>query len=114
MTHVPVDLLTGTRFSKLTLLESHTAKLKNKLDWNSKLTNGKDLPNMPFNAMTLQVFGDGGLFFSPMPMAVKKEVMSIAEKYKWTPATSLDKVKYGLQGMNDHLTRQILLTMSRQ
>src|SRR5690606_10382192 len=41
LTHIPVDLLSADRFSKLVLLESHTGAIKPHLSWYTKLTNGK-------------------------------------------------------------------------
>lgn len=113
MTHVPVDLVSTNHFSKVTLLESHTGKLKEKLDWNTKLTGGDKVSHMPFNAFTLQLFGDGGLYFSPMPIKIKREVLEIAEKYHWTPATSLDKIRYGIGAINDHFGKTWLLSLTR-
>lgn len=113
LTHIPVDLVSTQFFSKLTLLESHTGKLKERLDWNTKLTGGEKVSHLPFMAFTMQVFGDGGLYFSPMPIKIKNEVLALAEKYRWTPATSLDKVRFSIQSMNDHFGRTWLLSIAR-
>lgn len=113
MTHIPVDLLSTDSFAKITLLESHTAKLKTKLDWNSKLTSSDKNVNLPFCAFTMQVFGDGGVFFSPMPLKIKREVLEISVKYNWTPATSLDKIRYGIHQIKDHFGREWLLSLAR-
>src|SRR5690606_9561418 len=80
LTHIPVDLLSADRFSKLVLLESHTGAIKPHLSWYTKLTNGKELFRMPFNRFTLQVFGDNGVHFAPMPMKMKQAVKDISEK----------------------------------
>lgn len=113
LSHVPVDLVSLDRFGRVTLLESHTAKLKEKLDWNTKLTGGSQLAHLPFNAFTLQLFGDGGLYFSPMPIKIKREVLALAETHKWTPATSYEKMRYSIQSLNDHFTKTWLLSLMR-
>ena len=113
LSHVPVDLVSLNRFGRVTLLESHTAKLKERLDWNSKLTSGSQHPTLPFNAFTLQLFGDGGLYFSPMPLKIKRVVLDLAEKYRWSPATTEDKIRYSIQSLNDHFTKTWLLSLMR-
>lgn len=113
LTHIPVDLLSTESFAKVTLLESHTGKLKEKLDWNSKLTGGDKTSHLPFNTFTMQVFGDGGLLFSPMPLKIKREVLEISQKYNWTPATTMEKIRYGINQMNDHFGRNWLLSLAR-
>ncbi|MNQ29608.1 hypothetical protein D3C85_429230 [compost metagenome] len=87
LTHYPVDLLQRYRFQSLALLESHTGAIKTPLMWNTKLVSGKEHPNLPFDKMTLQMFGDG-ILFSPMPIKIRKRVLELAETYKWTPATT--------------------------
>jgi len=91
LTHYPIDLLQRYRFSSLALLESHTGSVKQSLMWNTKLQNGKDHPNLPFDRMTLQMFGDG-VVFSPMPIKIRKRVLEVAQKNNWTPASTKDFV----------------------
>lgn len=91
ITHYPVDLLNRYRFSSLALLESHTGSVKTPLMWNTKLQAGKDHPNLPFDRMTLQMFGDGVLF-TPMPAKIRTRVLQVAEKNRWTPASTKDFV----------------------
>lgn len=109
ITHSPVDLLSRRHFEKLTLLESHTGAFKTHLQWNTKLTNGKDLVRIPFGRMSLQVFGDNGQHFSPMPNKIKDAVKDTAEKYLWTATTTHDKIVYGINKIEDQLVRSSIL-----
>lgn len=91
LTHYPVDLLNRYAFSSLKLLESHTGAIKPPLLWNTKLHNGKENTFIPFDRMSLQIFGDG-VTFSPAPIKIRKLLLEIGVLNKWTPATTKDKV----------------------
>ena len=93
ITHLPIDLLSRYRFSNLTLLESHTGKTKNHLEWNSKLTGGNKLTRIPFNNFSIQMFGDGGNYLVGYSPKIKQYVLEVAEKGLWTPATTVEKQK---------------------
>lgn len=101
ITHYPVDLLWARNYQDLKLLESHTGAIKSPVDWHTKLTGGKDLSRMPLNRLTLQVFGDGNVLFASMTPKIKKEITDLADKYKWTPLTTEEKVRYGLSRLYD-------------
>lgn len=101
ITHCPVDLLSKPFFASLVLLESHTGALKPHTQWNTKLTNGRELTRIPFNRMTLQVFGDGGVFFSPMPIKLRRYVVELAEQYNWTSVTTKDKIVANVRKLDD-------------
>lgn len=111
LSHCAVDLLSRHNFRSLQLLESHTGKIKPHTQWNTKLSNGKELSNIPFNRLTLQVFGDGPVFFSPMPIKIRKALLEIADQYKWTSVTSKEKMLYGIKQMRDHFARQFFLDL---
>lgn len=111
ITHCAIDLLAEKDFLKLTLLESHTGKLKKKTDWNTKLGKHPDLDKIPFNELTLQVFGDNSTFLSPMSQAFKKELVASAVKYSWTPLTTREKIRYGLSNIADPTVKKILREM---
>lgn len=112
LTHAPIDLLSYKRFGKLALLESHTGRIKHPSSWNTKLTNGKEMPNIPFNAFTLQVFGDN-VYFSMMPRAIKESVLEMARDYQWTSVTTMEKIRHSIAGMRDHFGREILRKIAR-
>lgn len=111
LTHIPLDLLARTKFEKLALLESHTGRVKNHLEWNTRLTNGKELTNIPFNRFTLQVFGDNGVFFSPIDRKAKNAVMDIATDRKWTTITTDDRIRYCIEQIEDIAIRQQLVSL---
>lgn len=101
LTHFAVDLLSSRYFDKLALVESHTGAIKGPNLWYTKLTNGSSLPMIPFNRFTLQVFGDRGICFSPMPSKLKDAIMTLASTYHWTSATTKDKILFGVKTLND-------------
>jgi hypothetical protein len=100
VTHFPIDLLQRYRFNSLSLLESHTGAIKPPLLWNTKLKDGKEFENIPFDRMTLQMFGDGVLF-APMPIKIRQRVYSIAIKQQWTPASTKDWIIRGIEAHRD-------------
>lgn len=110
ITHIAHDLLSYTNFRDLHLLESHTGVLKKQHNWHTKYVEGKSLTMLPFNKTLLQIFGDSE-HFRPFPISVRKKILEVAEKYKWTPATTKDKIKYGIDSILDPLTREILLKL---
>lgn len=93
ISHYPVDLLQRYKFDSLTLLESHTGAVKPPNMWNTKLHNGRELDRIPFDRMTVQLFGDG-VTFTPMNLKVRQKMIELAEKNKWTPMTTKDFVIY--------------------
>lgn len=96
LTHYPVDLLGWESFSRLYLLESHTGKIKDRTQWYTKLTGGKRYQRIPFNSLTLQVFGDNNLLFASMLPSIKKRILDIAEEDNWTNATTVEKVRVSI------------------
>jgi hypothetical protein len=107
LTHVAYDLLSAKNFRSVTLLESHTGRLKDRALWYTKYANGRDLVMLPFREDLMQVFGDNETFV-PMPIKVRKEVIEIANRFHWTSVTTTDKVRLGLEFIQDPLTREIL------
>lgn len=100
LTHYPVDLLQRYRFENVSLLESHTGAIKPPAMWNTKLQNGRDLERIPFDRMTIQLFGDG-ITFTPMALKVRHRLIEIAEKNKWTPMTTKEFVIYSVEQNRD-------------
>lgn len=100
LSHYPIDLLQRYKFSALSLLESHTGAIKPPVMWNTKLHKGRELDVIPFDRMTLQLFGDG-IIFSPMPVKIRKRVYNIAIKKNWTPATTKDYVIHCIEQNRD-------------
>lgn len=87
MTHLPVDLLQFVEKSNVDLIESHTGAIKRKNKWYTKLNNGKELERIPFNNLTIQMFGDGKTF-SGLPIAQRRKILDFAKVNRWNQTTS--------------------------
>ncbi|QVD49141.1 hypothetical protein LUCX_71 [Xanthomonas phage vB_XciM_LucasX] len=111
ITHLPVDLLARYRFERLELLESHTGIVKGPAAWNTKLTNGRELSNIPFNKFTLQLFGDNGNMFAPQAPTLRKTVLALAHRWSWTNVSSLDLVRSTIQKVEIDEHRKALLSL---
>jgi len=109
ISHYATDLLSRNKFSTLRLLESHTGAVKPRSQWNTKLTDGRSLGNIPFNHFTVQIFGDNRQHFDPYPHAVRKAILELAAAWHWTSITTVDKIRFSLQRMKDQYTAQQLL-----
>lgn len=102
LTNFPIDLVNWQRFKELVLLESHTGVLKPRAEWYTKYFNGKEkCKRIPFNEKFLQIFGDKETF-SPLDQKYRDDILAVAEKYKWTPLTTPDKVSYGIKTLKNH------------
>lgn len=111
VTHLPVDLLARHQFRRLELLESHSGGIKPYPMWHTKLTGGKELTNIPFNAFSLQLFGDNGNQFAPYPVGLRKQILQIAEEDRWTSVTTDEKIRYSLRKITHAFDRATLLGM---
>lgn len=100
-THFPVDLLSESRLGRCSLLESHTGVVKQKNLWYTKLFAGKTLSNIPFNAATLQIFGDDHQF-RPWETKIKNALIQMAKDHRWSWATTNSKMR---QDMSTHPDR---------
>lgn len=110
ITHIALDLCSSKNFNEFDLLESHTGVLKKPHQFNTKYLDGKKYPMLPFNKGLLQVFGDSE-HFRPYPIKTREMIIGLAEKYKWTPATTRDKIKYSLSTIPAAYDREILLSL---
>ena len=108
ITHHAVDLLSAR--SDTILIESHTGKHKRIIEWNSKLNGVGNSPRLPFNRLTLQVFGDG-IDFGSNSYAMKKALLELAEERKWTSATTDERVGWSIRQMRDPVARALFLEM---
>ena len=97
ITHNPFDLLSDYEFGNLYLLESYTGKVKTRVDWSTKLLNKE----MPFNILTLQVFGDKSQFYSNKSL-YKKEMIRLLKENKWNKLTHISKIKRDLRSSDIH------------
>lgn len=108
ITNYPVDLLNIQKASEIALVESHTGKLKRKAQWNTKLYNGSKLPPIPFDKMTIRVFGDSGNLFAPYPIEIRRKLLEIAGKYKWHSQTTRERILQTVKLSNDIVLYQTI------
>ena len=107
LTHVAYDLLSYNKFNTLHLLESHTGKCKDISLWWTKLSNSKDLMRIPFNILTLQIFGDSQIFL-PFPIETRKQILQLAEDKKWTNVTTKERIRLSLDTLKDVFAAVVL------
>lgn len=118
MTHFPIDLLSQYNFGDLTLLETNSGALKDRTEWYTKISSPAKLgPKMPFNILSLQVFGDKSKLFSSIKeLKDKKALIELAEKKRWKPFTSLAKIKDDIKSLDknlaDRFSRMISVKLS--
>lgn len=95
--HLPRDLLSYVNFKTLDLLESNTGRLRTRREWNSKYVkiSNKILTNLPFNIFLLIIFGDKVLI-KPEPLDIRKRILEISMKHRWTPSTEMTKIRVSL------------------
>jgi hypothetical protein len=98
LTHHAFELLSKRKFRQLDLIESHTGKLKQYNTWYTKLApvGSMDYSKLPFNGITLCVFGDKYLI-QPTPIRMRRLVDEIATKNHWSPITTVEKVFFDLE-----------------
>lgn len=99
ITHHVVDLVMTNSVTRLKLLESYTGTAKPYTQWYTKLTGGKNLYYIPFNKLTIQVFGDNSTNFYSSKYALKEMICEYAQRWKWTSGTSMSKVKSDINGL---------------
>ena len=110
LTHLPLDLLWRNQCRQLNLLESHTGIIKPKAMWYTKLTNGVNLTRIPFNGLSLQVFGEN-LLFSAQPLGIKNRILELAEQDQWTSVTTDERVRASLKKLYDPRERTFFLSL---
>jgi len=111
MTHHVVDLADARGIGRLFLLESYTGVLKPFTTWYTKLTGGEELHYMPFNHLTIQIFGDRSTNFKSSSKAIKDLVKKLALDSNWTSATSMSRVRNSIAGMDNPVDKAGLLMM---
>lgn len=111
LTHHVVDLTFVKGVGRLFLLESHTGLLKPFTLWYTKLTGGSELHYMPFNRLTIQVFGDRSTNFKASSMGIRELVKKLAQDHKWTSATTLSRIRSTINGLPQSVDKAGLLLM---
>lgn len=107
LTSYAFDLVTSKMFNRLSLLESHTGRIKEKSQFYTKYYNGKDLVNIPFREDLLTIFGDSS-HFRPMALKLREEIIAVATKYSWTHLTTLDKIKYSINEIKNPYAKDLI------
>lgn len=111
ITHLPLDLLSDPEFKKLDLLESHTGAIKGSSEWITKITSNPAYRNLPFNIMTLQILGDKATQFNSMGVKYITPVVEVAERKRWSAATTKAKIKFDIEKLSDKLLANVLVEM---
>lgn len=100
LTHLPLDLMSYSKFADLQLLESHTGTVKSRKDWYSKLYNGKKMEVIPFTRTMLQIFGDSNMF-APQDLTMRRKIIDVATKYNWHPLVTEERIRVTIDLSND-------------
>ncbi len=111
LTNYAIDLLQRYKFTSLSLLESHTGAVKPPAMWYTKLNNGKELTTIPFDRMTIQMFGDGSNLFSPFPIKIRRAIVAISEKNKWTPMSTKALILESVKKERDPVLEALILNL---
>lgn len=111
LTHHVVDLVTGLNSSKLYLLESYNGVIKPFTLWYTKLTNGNELHTIPFNRLTIQIFGDKSTNFKSSTQGIKALVLKLAKDSHWTSATTMSRVRATINNLPDSVDKAGLKLM---
>lgn len=97
LTHQPIDLLNIHNVTYVGLMESHTGLVKDNHRWYTKLKGGSKEPRIPFNAITIQIFGDTGDELQPAPIRLRHEMIEMADKLKWTQNLTVSQMVRAIQ-----------------
>lgn len=108
LSHYALDLLSCPWDARL--IESHTGKIKDRSLWSSKLAGSANYENMPFNKLTLTVFGDNTLI-APQPQVARRVLYAVSVEGKWTSVTTYDYVKHSVLQMRDYGMRDLFKEM---
>jgi len=109
LTHIAYDLVSYSNFGALTLIESHTGALKERDKWHTKYNNGKELSFIPFCEGLLPVFGDSELF-RPLNKDSREAIIGVAQKYRWSSVTTVDKIRYGINTLQNQYLKDVVLS----
>lgn len=109
LTHLALDLVKVKEFKQLTLLESHTGKLKGSDLFHTKLNLPKDCGTIPFNGLMLQVFGDNSLF-KVHSQDLKKRILKASVSNRWHLLTTETRIKDSLK-LTDKYAYELISTM---
>lgn len=110
LTHHPIDLLSASKFPELVLLESHSGKLKSAKDWSTKLRTLEAPEVVPFNKVTLQLYGDNNMFM-PQQKKLRDVLLKIGQKKRWNATTSQSSMLLDVRNAYEPQLYKILKTL---
>lgn len=111
LTHHVVDLTTAAGVGRLWLLESHTGTLKPFTLWYTKLTGGNELHYIPFNRLTIQIFGDKSTNFKASSHGIRELVKKLAQDNHWTSATTMGRIRGTISSLPSGVDKAGLMLM---
>lgn len=106
----PYNLLALGKSSRSSLIESHTASIKSRPLWYTKLHTAKQETWVPFNHVTLQLFGDGALF-QAYPKPYRDYFIGVGKKFKWNSDTTLDRIRLNVSFDRENPMRHDILDL---
>lgn len=109
LTHMPVDMILFRMDNNDILLESHTGRIKQTHEWNTKLKGGKNLDRIPFNAYTLQVFGDSANTLIPADIKHRKALKKESEERQWNTSLPIKKFIKEVKSFKDSSLKSYIL-----
>ncbi|WP_144106648.1 hypothetical protein [Paraburkholderia sp. BCC1886] len=110
ITHHAYDLLSYRAFRSLSLLESHTGRIKDRALWYTKYSNGRELAQIPFREDLIQVMGDGETFRTLDPK-LRKEVLELATRFNWSAVTTSDRIRFCADFIKDAPKRDLFKSL---
>jgi len=104
LTHFTLDLLHHETTNGLCLLESHTGKVKTRVEFGGKYhaIGRRDLSILPMNPKLLWMLGDMSIV-KPLGIADRKAIYEIAKVKLWTPAMSKYSLEKELKKFNNKI-----------
>lgn len=112
ITHEPHHLLWESKYKKLFLVESHTGSIKSTATFYTKLATLKKGERMPFNKVSLVMFGDN-VHFKPVGIKIRRELLEIAERKKWSLVTSTNGMYLGIKDLGTDLLKNAYATLCK-
>jgi len=111
-THLAFDLLNFKNDKNVLLLESFTGEIKDYTGFNGKFhpLGKKDLSIIPFNEVTLRVFGDE-TFIDPFKVKTREYIYKLAIRLNWYPNMSERDVLNSLSTVDKPLVKELKETL---
>jgi len=101
LSHHTLDLLNAVDGNTMHLLESHTGRVKSKLEWGTKYhpIGKRDLTILPMNKRLLYILGDRTIV-KPSTLLDRVAIYDIALARKWNPTTSASVINTHIKKFN--------------